>query len=71
MCDVMKEYGYCDFGLPHCRKCEEHLDEDHKQYGRGNPICDRCLLSNIENEVINQVKGFKGNHQKAAEFYNW
>ena len=71
MCDVRKQYGFCDWGLPHCRKCEEHLNEDHQQYSRQNPICDRCLLSDIQEEVANQVEGFGGNYEKAAEFHNW
>lgn len=71
MCDVRKQYGFCDWGVPHCGKCEGHLNEDHQQYYRQNPICDRCLLSDIQEEVKNQVEGFEGNYEKAAEFYNW
>jgi len=27
MCEVSAKYGFCDWGIPHCKKCGDHINE--------------------------------------------
>jgi hypothetical protein len=67
MCEVSKTYGYCDLGVPHCKKCGEHIIEGSERID----ICNNCTINNIEAEITLQVSAFNGNYEEAAKHFNW
>ena len=67
MCEVSKTYGYCDWGIAHCKKCGEHINEGSERID----ICNNCTINNIEAEITLQVSAFNGNYEEAAKHFNW
>ena len=47
MCEVSAKYGYCDWGIPHCKKCGEHINEDSER----SDICNNCKLELLDGYV--------------------
>ena len=68
MCQVSREYGFCDWGVPHCKKCGEHFSPSDSER---NDTCDSCVIDAGYVEVQSQVEAFGGNHEEAAKHFGW